>query len=197
MRQPDPRRPRDPRQDRIDCLVRDATGAPYLAWLNRKMRDRPAFFPISEALAAAIAGQQRRVRERYPDGSPWLFPAPQANLRGQKPTSGTRFRDELAIWLDRVQLTDVHGTPVKITCHQFRHTVGTSKEDGISGILQERRLGHEVPGMRGLYTHISDSMRRELTGALQTRWEDSLRARAAICPQSTVPLLDKLLVPYR
>ncbi len=70
-------------------------------------------------------------------------------------------------------------------------------EDGIPDILAERRLGHEVPGMRGLYTHVSDRMRATLTKALQARWEDSLRDRAAIHPHSPVPLLDELLSPYR
>jgi hypothetical protein len=66
-------------------------------------------------------------------------------------------------------------------------------EDGIPEILVEQRLGHEVPGMRGLYAHASERMRDELKAALQGRWEDSLRARAAIAPHSPVPLLDKLL----
>jgi hypothetical protein len=68
-------------------------------------------------------------------------------------------------------------------------------EDGIPEILAEQRLGHEVPGMRGPYVraHASDRMRDELKATLQARWEDSLRARAAIAPHSPVPLLDKLL----
>ena len=64
-------------------------------------------------------------------------------------------------------------------------------------VLQARRLGHEVPGMRGVYTHVSDAMRAELKDALQARWTASLRARAAIDPHSPVPLLDELLAPYR
>ncbi len=55
-------------------------------------------------------------------------------------------------------------------------------EDGIPEILAERRLGHDVPGMRGLYAHVSQRMRDELTAALQARWEDSLRQRAMIDP---------------
>jgi hypothetical protein len=62
-------------------------------------------------------------------------------------------------------------------------------------ILAEQRPGHEVPGMRGSYTHVSDRMREALVKALQARWEDSLRARAAIRPHSTVPLLNELLTP--
>jgi hypothetical protein len=34
--------------------------------------------------------------------------------------------------------------------------------------------------MRGLYAHPSDCMRDDLKAALQARWEDSIRARAAI-----------------
>jgi hypothetical protein len=70
-------------------------------------------------------------------------------------------------------------------------------EDGIPEILAEQRLGHEVPGMRGLYAHTSDRMRDDLKAALQARWDDSLRARAAIHPHSPVPLLDELLAPRR
>jgi len=70
-------------------------------------------------------------------------------------------------------------------------------KNGIPEILTEQRLGHQVPGMRGLYAHASDRMRDELKAALQARWEESLRARAAIDPRSPVPLLDKLLAPAR
>ena len=73
----------------------------------------------------------------------------------------------------------------------------TSSEDGIPEILAEQRLGHQVPGMRGLYAHASQQMRENLTAALQARWEGSLRQRAAIDPRSPVPLLDNLLAPFR
>ena len=70
-------------------------------------------------------------------------------------------------------------------------------EDGIPEILAEQRLGHQVPGMRGLYAHASQQMREKLTADLQARWEESLRQRAAIDPHSPVPLLDNLLAPFR
>ena len=47
--------------------------------------------------------------------------------------------------------------------HGFRHSHKTwMVEDRIPEILAETRLGHEVPGMRGLYSHVSDQMRQEL-----------------------------------
>src|SRR6202042_194706 len=56
---------------------------------------------------------------------------------------------------------------------------------------------HEVPGMRGLYAHASDRMRDDLRHALQARWEDSLRARAAIHAHSPVPMLDAIMARFR
>jgi hypothetical protein len=37
--------------------------------------------------------------------------------------------------------------------------------DGIPEILAEQRLGHQVPGIRGLYARVSQRMRDELTPA--------------------------------
>ena len=163
---------KDARYLPFDCLVRDNTGAPYLAWLNRKMRDRPAFFPLSEALAGVITGRQHRVRELYPGGCPWLFPARQANLNGRKPTSGQRFRDELAIWLDRVQLTDVNGTPIKITCHQFRHTLGTRLINAnVPQHVVQQLLDHMSPDMTGVYARLHNQTVRK-------HWENALKVNA-------------------
>ena len=105
--------------------------------------------------------------------------------------SGEQFAADppLACWL-----------PVKdgLAPHGPRHGHKTwMAEDGIPEILTEQRLGHQVPGMRGLYAHASHRMREELTAALQARWEESLRERAAIDPHSPVPLLDNLLTPFR
>jgi hypothetical protein len=73
----------------------------------------------------------------------------------------------------------------------------TSSADSIPEILAEQRLGHDMPGMRGLYAHVSERMKEELLAALQARREESLRQRAGIHPHSRVPLLDSLLAPFR
>ena len=65
--------------------------------------------------------------------------------------------------------------------HGLRHSHKTwMAEDGIPEILAEQRLGHEVPGMRGLYAHASQRMRDELMAALQNRGDESLRHRPAL-----------------
>jgi len=80
-----------------------------------------------------------------------------------------------------------------LTPHGLRHSHKTwMTEDGIPEILAEQRLGHQVPGIRGLYAHASDRMRDELKQALQARWQESLNDR-----HSPVPLLDQFLAPRR
>ena len=69
-------------------------------------------------------------------------------------------------------------------------------EDQIADVLKSERLGHDEPGMRGVYGHVSPAMREELKAAFQARWEESLRQRAALSPVSAVPLLNRLLVSY-
>jgi integrase len=70
-------------------------------------------------------------------------------------------------------------------------------EDQIADVLKSERLGHDEPGMRGVYGHVSPAMREELKAALQARWEESLRQRAALSPVSAVPVLNRLLAGVR
>jgi len=52
--------------------------------------------------------------------------------------------------------------------HGLRHGHQTwMDEDRITDVLKSERMGHEVPGMRGVYSHVSEAMRAELTAALQ------------------------------
>jgi len=66
-----------------------------------------------------------------------------------------------------------------LTPHGLRHSHKTwMVEDGIPEILAEQRLGHDVPGMRGLYAHASQRMREELlTGPVGPLGAIAARAR--------------------
>ena len=46
---------------------------------------REALVPIDGELPAMIAEQQQRIRQRWPAGTPVLFPRPQANIDGTQP----------------------------------------------------------------------------------------------------------------
>lgn len=105
----------------------------------------------------------------------------------QCPGSGQRPAEDmsLASWL-----------PVLpgLTAHGFRHGHQTwMDEDRIADVLKSERMGHEVPGMRGVYGHVAKGMRDELKAALQKRWTDALQERAVLSPTSSVRTLDALL----
>jgi hypothetical protein len=83
---------------------------------------------------------------------------------------------------------------IGLTPHGLRHGHRTwMDEDRVTDVLKSERMRHEVPGMRGVYSHVSTAMRAELTTALQERWTASLRERAQLAPRSVVPVLDALL----
>lgn len=85
-----------------------------------------------------------------------------------------------------------------LTPHGLRHGHQTWLDDlGIRYVLQSERMGHEVPGMRGVYSHVTTGMRAELTAGLQELWEQSLQERARLAPSSAVAALDELLAEQR
>lgn len=163
---------KDARRLPFDCLIRDNTGAPYLAWVNHKIRERVAFFPISETLARHIADQQQQVLDRYPAGCRWLFPARKVNLDGSRPMPDISYRDYLNTWLRRIRLVDEHDRPTAVTPHQFRHTVAT------------RLINADVP--QHIVQQLLDHMSREMTAVyarlhnktLRRHWENATKVNA-------------------
>jgi integrase len=82
--------------------------------------------------------------------------------------------------------------------HGLRHGHRTwLAEDSLPEVALYNRLGHRMPGIGAVYTHVSPAMRRQLVNALQRRWEQALRERARLDPHSPVPLLDELLGSVR
>lgn len=165
-------RMKDARRLRFDCVTRDDTGAPYLAWINHKIHGRAAFFPISQDLADEIAEQQRRVQSRFPAGSRFLFPSGQANLNGSKPISDTWCRRLMESWLQRIRLLDEHGRPARVTFHQFRHTLGTRLINAnVPQHIVQQLLDHMSPEMTAVYARLHQKTLRE-------HWEKSLKVNA-------------------
>jgi hypothetical protein len=53
--------------------------------------------------------------------------------------------------------------------HDLRHTHKTWLiEDGVAEIAQAKRLGHRLPGVRGIYSHVSATVEQRLVDGLQT-----------------------------
>jgi len=131
----------------FDCIVRDNDGAPYLHYTNHKMK-REALVPIDEEIEQAIIEQQQRILQRWPDASPWLFPASKMNPDGRKPLSTHSYRSQLRDWLARCEIRDERSQPVHLTPHQWRHTFATR--------LINRDVPQEV--VRVLLDHSSGEM---------------------------------------
>jgi len=103
-------------------VLADSSGWPCLRFEAAKVRSQQ-LIPLSAKAAAAIRAQQDYVRQRWPAGSPWLFPGMAGNDNGQKPYSHRTFSQQLAHWQRIVDLRDQARQPVTVTGHQFRHTL--------------------------------------------------------------------------
>jgi integrase len=163
---------KDARQLPLDCLVRDDTGAAYLAWINHKIQHRMAFFPISQDLAGRITSQQQRVRDRFPDGCQWLFPALKVNLNGARPMPGVSFHDYLGRWLRRIRLIDEQGQPTRVTAHQFRHTMATRLINAnVPQHVVQQLLDHMSPQMTAVYARLHNK-------TVRAHWENAVKVNA-------------------
>lgn len=143
----------------FDCVVRDAEGAPYLRYRNHKMK-REALVPIDEDLEQQIAAQRRRVLDRWPDGTPVLFPQATANPDGRKPLNPSSYRNQLRRWLACCDIRDrpgPQGRPVHLTPHQWRHTFATrlTNRDVPQEVVRVL-LDHESLAMTGVYAKLHD-----------------------------------------
>ncbi|HZM65414.1 MAG TPA: tyrosine-type recombinase/integrase [Nakamurella sp.] len=110
----------------FDPLLSDSAGWPCLRFASSKMRAEHQL-PLSAQAIEAIRAQQDHVRQRYPDGSAWLFPS-RSDL--QQPIPYDTLRLAFARWQQRISLHDETGGATKVTIHQFRHTFGTRMKVG-------------------------------------------------------------------
>jgi len=152
----------------FDCLVHDGQGAPYLRYLNHKMR-REAAVPIDEELEAEIRTQQQRVAGRWPGAHPHLFPAITGNANGQRALTYGSYRRALNGWLAACEVHDEHGQPARLTPHQWRHTfacrlINRDVPQEVVRVL----LDHESTQMTAHYARITDQ-------TVRRRWEQATK----------------------
>ena len=122
-------------------VLTDSSGWPCLRFEAVKVRSEQ-LIPLSAKAAAAIGAQQDYVRQRWPAGSPWLFPGMAGNEDGAKPYSHSALIQQLRRWQRVIDLRDEAGQPVIVTGHQFRHTLGTRLiNSGVPQHVVQRLLG--------------------------------------------------------
>jgi integrase len=140
-----------------DCVVRDRDGQPYLRYYNHKMK-REALVPVDDELVAEIGRQRQRTAGRWPGGTPVLFPRPTRNIDGSRPVDGDAYRGGLRRWLEHCDIRGEDGQPIRITPHQFRHSLGTTliNRDVPQHVVQ-KILDHESAEMTAHYARLSDT----------------------------------------
>ena len=142
-------------------VLDDSAGWPCLRFEATKVRAEQ-LVPLSARAAAAIRAQQDHVRQRWPGGSPWLFPGIAGNDDGGKPYSHRTFGQQLERWQQDIDLHDEAGQPVTVTAHQFRHTLGTRLiNNGVPQHVVQKLLGHASPHMTAHYARVHDTTIRE------------------------------------
>ena len=170
-----------------DCVVTDAGGAPYLRYVNHKMK-REALVPIDEEIQALIGDQAARAT-----GAAWLFPRATKNPDGRSPVPAATYRGALYRWLEECNVTDAHGQPVHLTPHQWRHTLGTRLINrDVPQEVVRRILDHDSPQMTAHYARLHDTTVRrhweaarkvDITGETVTVDPDGPLAEAAWAAQ--------------
>lgn len=151
---------------RSDCVVTDAEGAPYLRYLNHKMK-RDALVPIDEQLREFIAEHRNHTAARWPAGTPGLFPRPTKNIDGTHPIATPTYRMALLRWLSVCDIRDERGQPAHLTPHQWRHTLGTRLINrDVPQEVVRRILDHDSAQMTGHYARLHDTtVRRQWEAA--------------------------------
>lgn len=80
-----------------------------------------------------------------------------------------------------------------LTIHGLRHSHKVwIDEDGAPRVAAEERMGHQIQGVEGVYSHASAAMEQAIAGSLQARWDRLRRERpdlvAAVARRDRLPL---------
>lgn len=85
----------------------------------------------------------------------------------------------------------------KFKPHDDRHTHATWLDTAnLHKIIQMDRRGHAMPGMDGVYTHVTPEMRQRLCDVLEGLWQTAVAKRYELAAGSAVPLLNEALIAY-
>jgi integrase len=150
-------------------MLEDSRGWPCL-WFEATKTRSQQLIPLSEKAAATIRAQQDHVREHWPAGCPWLFPGIADNDEGAKPYVHSVLCAQLRHWQEAIDLRDQAGQPLRVTGHQFRHTLGTRLiNSDVPQHVVQKLLGHASPNMTGHYAKVHDATIREAFDHYQSK----------------------------
>jgi integrase len=163
------RRPEDILGLPLDCLARDAGGAPVLVYDNAKAHRLGRRLPVSQVTATVITGQQARVRARFPAtpaGELRLLPAARRNPDGRRPMSISMLEDRHRDWVAGLgTLRTRDGTEfdkAKAVPYAYRHTYAQRHADaGVPIDVLAELLDHRNLNVTRCYYRVGEDRRRE------------------------------------
>jgi hypothetical protein len=107
-------------------------------------------------MAEMIREQAARVRTRY-SAEALLFPRRMINADGRQPIATATYQAALAAWIKQCHIVDEHGAPVRVTAHQFRHTLGTRLiNNDVPQEVVRKILDHSSWEMTAHYARLHD-----------------------------------------
>ena len=167
----------------FSSVFQDSTGWPCLRFEATKVRAEQ-LVPLSAKAAAAIADQQAYVRQHWPGGSPWLFPG-LAQRRRVQALFAFRLHPSARRLGKGDRPRDQAGQPVRVTGHQFRHTLGTRLiNSGVPSTSCRNCSATPVPNMTGHYAKVHDATVREAFDRYQSQRVDIVGERVGYNPDS-------------
>ncbi len=163
------RRPEEIMSLPLDCLTRDAGGAPVLIYDNLKRDREGRRLPVSEHTAAVITTQQERVTGRYPAAPRSglaLLPTPKCNPDGSRNITVDRFEERHREWVTGLgPLRTAGGTvfdSAKIVLYAYRHTYAQRHADaGVPIDVLAELLDHKDLGVTRGYYRVGEDRRRD------------------------------------
>jgi integrase len=163
------RRPEEICDLRYDCLARDDDGAPVLVYHNHKANRLDRRLPINEATATLIAGQQKRVRARYPRtliGELKLLPTDRRNPDGAKAITAFSLAFHHRKWVNTIpDLRTADGAEFdrqRVVLYAYRHSYAQRHADvGVPIDVLRQLMDHSKLDTTKQYYHVGDARRRE------------------------------------
>ena len=152
----------------LDCLRRDAAGAPVLVYDNAKAGRASRRLPVGEPTAELIAAQQRSVRARFP-ATPVselkLLPSPRRNPDGRRPITRQMLDKRHRIWVDSLGMpADGAAGPgtSQIVVYCYRHTYAQRHADaGVPIDVLAELLDHRNLNITRRYYRVGEARRRD------------------------------------
>ncbi|MGH3245956.1 MAG: tyrosine-type recombinase/integrase [Trebonia sp.] len=163
------RRPEDIVSLPLDCLARDADGAPVLVYDNLKAGRMARRLPVSQDTAEIIIAQQELVAARFPAtarAALVLLPSPRRNPAGRRPMTIDMLEGRHREWAARLSpLRTRDGAvfdPAKIVPYAYRHTYAQRHADaGIPLDVLAELLDHRNLNVTRGYYRVGEDRRRD------------------------------------